>query len=319
MTWEEMEGTMAFIVEQQAQINVTIDRLSEKVNRNSDGISALLAMAEIQASEIRDLTESTRGLTESTSDLRESTQALAERRRESDERGRRTDERLDALINIVERHVSEGRNGKSSAPGAGGAHQPKALGVGLPAFGLGLEPAGDADAGDGVAGGDFAEVGVDAGAVGDGLGAAGVEAAAGGRVDGRGHVALEDDAVALVRGVGDGDGGEQGARVGVERVGVQLLGRGHLDDAAEVHDGHAVGDVLDDGEAVRDEEVGEVELALQVFQKVDDLRLHAHVERGDGLVGHDELRVQGERPRDADALALPAGELVRVAVYVVGV
>ena len=115
MTWEEMEGTMAFIVEQQAQINVTIDRLSEKVNRNSDGISALLAMAEIQASEIRDLTESTRGLTESTSDLRESTQALAERRRESDERGRRTDERLDALINIVERHVSEGRNGKSSA------------------------------------------------------------------------------------------------------------------------------------------------------------------------------------------------------------
>ena len=108
MTWEEMERTMAFIAEQQAQINVTIDRLSEKVNRNSDGISALLALAEIQASEIRDLTESTR-------DLRESTQALTERQRESDERGRRTDERLDALINIVERHISEGRNGKSSA------------------------------------------------------------------------------------------------------------------------------------------------------------------------------------------------------------
>ena len=105
MTWEEMERTMAFIVEQQTQINITIDRLSEKVNRNSDGISALLAVSEIQAAEIRDLTESTR-------DLRTSTQALADRQRESEERGRRTDERLDALINIVERHVSEGRNGK---------------------------------------------------------------------------------------------------------------------------------------------------------------------------------------------------------------
>ena len=110
-----MERTMAFIVEQQAQTNVTVGRLSErvvaiaeKVDLTAGSITNLLAVAKIQAAEIRDLTESTR-------DLRESTQALTERQRESDERGRRTDERLDALINIVERHISEGRNGKSSA------------------------------------------------------------------------------------------------------------------------------------------------------------------------------------------------------------
>jgi uncharacterized protein YoxC len=112
MTWEEVERTMAFIVEQQAQINVTIDRLSEKVNRNSEGISALLTIAEIQAAEIRDLTESTRDLRESARGLTESTQALTDRQREADERGRQTDERLNALINIVERHISEGRNGR---------------------------------------------------------------------------------------------------------------------------------------------------------------------------------------------------------------
>ena len=106
MTGEEMERTMAFIVEQQAQINVTIGRLSEKVDRNSDSISALLAVAEIQATEIRDLSESTR-------DLRDSTQALSDRQRQADERGRQTDERLNALIDIVERHISEGRNGKA--------------------------------------------------------------------------------------------------------------------------------------------------------------------------------------------------------------
>ena len=58
---------------------------------------------------------------------------------------------------------------------------------------------------------------------------------------------------------------------------------------------------------------------LQVLQQVDDLRLDRHVERGDRLVGHQQLGAQGERPGDADALALAAGELVRVAVVVLRV
>ena len=99
MTTEEMERTMAFILEQQAQLTATVGRLSEKIDRTAGSITNLLAVAEIQAAEIRDLSEFTR--------------AIAERQRESEERGRRTDERLDALINIVERHISEGRNGKA--------------------------------------------------------------------------------------------------------------------------------------------------------------------------------------------------------------
>ena len=51
-------------------------------------------------------------------------------------------------------------------------------------------------------------------------------------------------------------------------------------------------------------------------EQVDDLRLDRDVERRDGLVGDDQLRVQGERAGDADPLALAAGELVRVAVQV---
>ncbi len=56
---------------------------------------------------------------------------------------------------------------------------------------------------------------------------------------------------------------------------------------------------------------------LQVLEQVDDLRLDRHVERGHRLVGDDELGVDRERARDADALALAAGELVRVAVGVI--
>ena len=60
-------------------------------------------------------------------------------------------------------------------------------------------------------------------------------------------------------------------------------------------------------------------LARRSCEQVEDLRLDRDVERGDGLVGDDELRLQRERAGDPDALALAAGELVRVAVVVLGV
>ena len=72
-------------------------------------------------------------------------------------------------------------------------------------------------------------------------------------------------------------------------------------------------------EVVRDEDVGEPEVALQVLEQVEDLRLHGDVERGDRLVADDQLRVDSECAGDADPLPLPAGELVREAVVVLRV
>src|SRR5262245_770820 len=54
-------------------------------------------------------------------------------------------------------------------------------------------------------------------------------------------------------------------------------------------------------------------LALQLYQEVEDLRLDRHVERADRLVAHDQRRAERQRAGDTDALALAAGELVRVA------
>ena len=73
-----MEKAMAFILEQQSQLTATVIRLSEKVERNAEGVAGLLAIAEIHDREIKE-----------------------------------TDERLNALINTVERHIGEGRNGKT--------------------------------------------------------------------------------------------------------------------------------------------------------------------------------------------------------------
>jgi ABC-type transporter Mla subunit MlaD len=110
MTGEELERAIVFIVGQQAQVTAgmesltetvrtltgtvetisgTVESLSRKVDRNADSAIALLAIAEIHEREITVLRQ---------------TQAEAPSR---------TDERLNALINIIERHINEGHSGKA--------------------------------------------------------------------------------------------------------------------------------------------------------------------------------------------------------------
>ena len=151
-----------------------------------------------------------------------------------------------------------------------------------------------------------------------GIGAAGVELAAGRRV-GRGRDgALQHHALALDSRVRDGNGREQRLGVGVQRVGKNVVGLAVLHQIAQVHNADSVGDMLDDGQIVGDEKIRQVALFLQGFQQVDDLRLNGDVQRGDRLVADDELGVQGQRTGNADTLALAAGELVRIAGLVVG-
>ncbi len=68
-----------------------------------------------------------------------------------------------------------------------------------------------------------------------------------------------------------------------------------------------------------DEQQCQTHLVAQVFEQVQYLRLNRDVQRRDRLVGQDQLWLGHDRPGDADALPLAAGELVRVAVVVLGV
>ncbi len=73
------------------------------------------------------------------------------------------------------------------------------------------------------------------------------------------------------------------------------------------------------GQVVCDEQVRQVELRLQILEQVDDLGLDRHVERRHRFVADDQLGPQRERAGDPDALALAAGELVRITVVVLGI
>ncbi len=112
---EETQRKMDFIVEQQAQFTADMQRLQE-AQAESDrkweqrwervegmwtntekSVRGLLSIAEIHQQEI--------------GALRESQAQTDKQMRETDERLKETNERLDALINTVERVISERRNG----------------------------------------------------------------------------------------------------------------------------------------------------------------------------------------------------------------
>ena len=78
---------------------------------------------------------------------------------------------------------------------------------------------------------------------------------------------------------------EQPPRVRVLRLREDLRGRPVLHDPARVHHHHRVRGLGDDAEVVRDEDDADVELALDLLDQLEDLRLHRHVERGRRLVG----------------------------------
>src|SRR5690606_7647224 len=77
-----------------------------------------------------------------------------------------------------------------------------------------------------------------------------------------------------------------------------------------------VGDVADGCQVVGDEEVGQAEVSLQLYQQVQHLGADGDVERRDRLVADHEGGLEDQGSGDGHPLPLPAGELVRIAADV---
>ena len=92
----------------------------------------------------------------------------------------------------------------------------------------------------------------------------------------------------------------------MQRVFEYFVRFAQLHDFAEIHDENLFRDVLDDGQVVRNEHISKPDLLLQIFQKIDDLRLNGYVQRGNGLVADDELGLYRQSARNADSLPLTA-------------
>ncbi|MET1084426.1 MAG: hypothetical protein ABWY12_15470 [Burkholderiales bacterium] len=84
----------------------------------------------------------------------------------------------------------------------------------------------------------------------------------------------------------------------------QRLGLGLLDDTAQVHDRDPLRHMVDHPQIVADEKARESETALQILQKVQDLRLHRDIERRGRLVADQQAGLMDRGPCDGDTLAL---------------
>ena len=60
----------------------------------------------------------------------------------------------------------------------------------------------------------------------------------------------------------------------MERFAVEVVARRDLDDASEIHHCDPIAHVSDDAEVVRDEQIGQAELLLEVGKQVQNLGLH---------------------------------------------
>jgi hypothetical protein len=90
------------------------------------------------------------------------------------------------------------------------------------------------------------------------------------------------------------------------------LGWAELREPACPHHGDVRGHLRNHRQAVRNQNVGEPQFALQILQQQKHLRAHGNVQRGDRFIRDHQSRLQDQGPRNADALPLAAGKFVRV-------
>ena len=108
---------------------------------------------------------------------------------------------------------------------------------------------------------------------------------------------------------------------GQQPLGIGMLGivedrvhRAALDDAAELHHHHLLGDLGDDAHVMGDEHHRHAVAGLQLLDQLEDLGLGGDVERRGRLVGDQQLGLAGQRHGGHGALAHAAGEFEGIAV-----
>ena len=111
------------------------------------------------------------------------------------------------------------------------------------------------------------------------------------RIDGTGDISLENNSFLFHGGVRRRGGRQQGLGIGVQGAPIEFFTISELHDFTQVHDGHPVADVFYDAQVVGYEQVGQVELFLQILQKVENLCLNRYIQRGDRLIGNNQLWV----------------------------
>jgi peptidoglycan hydrolase CwlO-like protein len=109
MSEEELNRKMEFIIEQQAQFVVDIHKLEERQQE-------LTTKHGLLADALLSVVGMVGKLTEGQDELRAEVKELAAAQKRTDEKLTETNERLNVFIDVLERYISEGRNGRKPPP-----------------------------------------------------------------------------------------------------------------------------------------------------------------------------------------------------------
>lgn len=111
-------------------------------------------------------------------------------------------------------------------------------------------------------------------ALGPGVPASGMKMTPFRRVDGAGNFTSRYLFLTSLIGIRYGHRIQQGSGVGMMRIAEQLVPRAHFDDPAEIHNGDPVAEILRRCQVMSDKEIGEVELALELFHQLRSKNPH---------------------------------------------
>ena len=111
MTNEERERLMEFILQSQANSEVRVQKLEEANAQSSARMSRLEGAFVGVLNMITETAKAQKELTEDVRQLAQAQAAQAQAQAELSKKQAETAERLDIFINVLERYISEGRNG----------------------------------------------------------------------------------------------------------------------------------------------------------------------------------------------------------------
>ncbi len=108
MTNEELEKAMQFVLDQQAQFVANQQQISERVSSLETSMNERVSRLETNMAEIA---QAQTQMMQAQAHMNEVVAVMAETHRH-------TEEKLDAFIDVLERYISEGRNGRGNGDSA---------------------------------------------------------------------------------------------------------------------------------------------------------------------------------------------------------
>ena len=136
------------------------------------------------------------------------------------------------------------------------------------------------------------------------------------RIDGASRLAGEDDALPILLRIDLQNSGHQGLCIRRAGIGEDRIRGAAFHHLAQIHNGHVLGNMFDQGQIVGNKQIGQPEFLPQIQKQIADLGMDGHVQSGGRLIADDQLRIGDESPGDGNSLALAAGELEDIPIQI---